>query len=116
MTSFRDIATDALKYWEPRRLIYNGVLAAITVGGFVLLMPRSLETWEWPMVLLLLFLAAVANLLYCAAYIVDVFVQLSSFRDTWRRRRWALFAFGLLFAAGVAVPIVQVLFASPFSH
>ncbi len=116
MTSFRDIATDALKYWESRRLIYNGVLVVITIAGFFLLMPRSLETWDWSMVLALLFLAAVANLLYCAAYIVDVFVQLSSFRDAWRRRRWALFAFGLLLSAGVAVPIVQVLFASPFSH
>lgn len=116
MTPFKDIVTDALRYWEPRRLVYNGILAVITVGGFFLFWPRSRETLDWSVVLGLFLLAAIANLLYCAAYVVDVFVQLSSFRDTWRRWRWALFVSGLLLAAALTVPAFEVIFAVPVSH
>ena len=41
----------------------------------------------------------VANVAYCAAYLVDVFVQASEFPDTWQRSRWVLFAIGTTFAA-----------------
>lgn len=27
------LITDALRYWEPRRLIYDGVLAVLVAGG-----------------------------------------------------------------------------------
>jgi hypothetical protein len=43
-------------------------------------------------------LAALANLGYCAAYLVDIPVQQSSFGITWRRRRWVLWSLGTLFA------------------
>ena len=40
-----------------------------------------------------------ANVAYCAAYIVDIFAQASGFRDIWRRSRKLLFVIGTLFAA-----------------
>ena len=47
---------------------------------------------------LLFVLAVLANVCYCAAYLVDVPVQYSSFRDAWRRWRWALWVVGMVLA------------------
>ncbi len=116
MTTFRDIATDAVRYWEWRRLIYNGVLVLITVGGFLLLMPRSLQTFEAKTVTGVLVLALAANVAYSAAYIPDLLAQRSSFREQWQRWRWILFFIGTALAAAIAVPTVIVCFAAPFSH
>jgi hypothetical protein len=41
----------------------------------------------------------VANIAYCAAYIVDNFAQASGFRELWQRYRWLLFVTGTTFAA-----------------
>jgi hypothetical protein len=43
-----------------------------------------------------------ANVAYCAAYVPDVFAQMSSLRDSWLRYRWVLFVVGLAFAAVLA--------------
>jgi hypothetical protein len=43
-------------------------------------------------------LAVVANIAYCAAYLVDILAQISGFRELWRSARWILFAVGLTFA------------------
>jgi hypothetical protein len=52
----------------------------------------------WPAILSFVVLAALANVLYSAAYCADVFVQYASFRQLWRHRRGALIATGTLFA------------------
>ena len=44
-------------------------------------------------------IAVIANVAYCAAYIVDLFVQSSGFRELWQQYRWLLFAIGTIFAA-----------------
>jgi hypothetical protein len=38
-------------------------------------------------------LAAVANVAYGAAYLVDIFAQMSGFRELWRSARW-IFVWG----------------------
>ena len=99
---FREIATDALRYWERRRLIYNGVLALIVLGTFLVFLPESLNSVKALSVRDfsdMFFLAVVANLLYCTAYIPDVFVQFSNFREGWRKRRWILFVLGTALAS-----------------
>jgi hypothetical protein len=116
MSFSRDILVDAVRYWERRRLIYNAVLAVITVGGFLLLMPRSLQVFEAKTIYGTFFLAVGANVAYCAAYIPDIVAQATAFRDRWRRWRWILFVVGLLLAIIIAVPTVMVCFAAPFSH
>ena len=78
--SIRDMATDALRYWEPRRLVYNGVLALVVVGYFLAEWPASKSSVTMDSVLHLFLLAVFANVLYCAAYVADGFVQLSGFR------------------------------------
>lgn len=111
MTDLREIATDALRYWERRRLIYNAVLAAIVIGVFIWALPDACRRLTPSSALSLVILAILANLLYCAAYVPDVFVQLSDFRHVWRRNRWLLFAVGLILAAALAFPASLVLFA-----
>jgi hypothetical protein len=35
---------------------------------------------------------------YCAAYVIDIFFQISGYRDQWRKYRWTVFLVGLAFA------------------
>ena len=94
-----EIVTDAIRYWEPRRIPYNLVLASIVVLFFVLNWPGSADHITVKLVKLFFVLAVLANVAYCAAYLVDVAVQSSAFRSSWKRYRWMLFALGVLFAS-----------------
>jgi TRAP-type uncharacterized transport system fused permease subunit len=97
--SFRESMTDAIRYWEPRRIVYNAVLAAIVLACFWIGYPKSKETLTINQMLLVFLLAVLANVAYCAAYILDVFAQLSGFREPWRKYRWVVLVVGLLFAS-----------------
>jgi len=103
----REIITDALRDWERRRLVYNALLTAIFVGAHV---AAGWPPW-WPAsaaaflerALGLFVLAVVANVLYCAAYVADVFIQLSGFRAQRDRWRLALLLVGCAFAAALTL-------------
>jgi hypothetical protein len=95
----RDYFTDAIRFWEPRRVLYNLVLAVIVVAYFVVGYPTSKSVLSIDFALGLFLLAVAANVAYCAAYLADIFVQASGFRATWKRGRWVLFVIGTLFAA-----------------
>ena len=97
----RDAATDALGYWEPRRLIYDAVLAAVVITYFFAAWPESRGGLSVDLGLTVFLLAVVANVLYCFAYVADVFVQLSDLRAGWIKSRWALFLAGTAFAATI---------------
>ena len=66
---------------------------------FVAGLPASKHLLSVDFLFSLFLLAVLANVAYCAAYIVDVFAQLSGFRDLWQRFRWVLFLVGVAFAA-----------------
>ena len=108
---FHAAATDAIRYWEPRRIIYNAVLAAIVLGYLAWYWPHSRNVVTFDGVLVLFLVAVVANICYCAAYLGDVFAQASGFRDSWRKRRWLL----LLIGTAVAATITRF-FAINFFH
>lgn len=95
----KDLITDAIRYWEPRRLIYNAVLAVIVLIQAWPVLPVLLRGDGLPALAALFVLAIIANIAYCAAYPVDLFLQCSEFCATWRRYRWVLFVIGLLMAA-----------------
>jgi hypothetical protein len=97
--SLREYATDAIKFWERGRILYNLGLAAVVVLHFLAGYPASKAALSLNFGLGLFLLAVVANIAYCAAYIVDIFAQASGFRELWRSYRWLLFAVGLTFAA-----------------
>ncbi len=91
--------TNAISYWEIRRIIYNAVLAAIVIGYFVASLPSSLQLITPDVIFALFLLAVLANIAYCAAYLADIVAQMSGFRDLWLRLRWILFLVGLAFAS-----------------
>lgn len=96
--SLREMVTDAIRYWEPRRLIYNAVLSLIVVGYFCGSLPGSRTELSFDGLLFVFILAVLANLCYCAAYLADIFAQFSGFRVLWLRWRWLLLALGITFA------------------
>lgn len=99
---FSDVLSDALRYWEPRRIGYNLALTLIVLGWVAFTWPHFRGAFTWSSLLALFVLAVLANVCYCAAYLVDVAVQYSAFRDTWRRRRWLLWLIGVIFASAIA--------------
>lgn len=98
-TDLREYATDAIKFWEPWRIAYNLALATIVVIYFAASYPLSKTMLSLDFCLSLFLLAVIANIAYCAAYVVDIFAQASGFREVWQRYRWFLFAIGTTFAA-----------------
>ncbi len=99
--SFREVFSDALRYWEPKRIGYNGILSVVVLGWVMFTWPHFRSEFTWSSLLALFVLAVLANVCYCAAYLVDVPVQYSAFRDGWRRRRWVLWLVGVMFAAAI---------------
>jgi hypothetical protein len=96
--TIREWATDAIRYWEPRRILYNLILAAIVLACFSVGLPTSKGLITVDFVLLLFLLAVLANVAYCTAYVVDIFAQISGFRELWQKYRWLLFVIGMAFA------------------
>jgi hypothetical protein len=97
-SDLREYLTDAIRFWEPWRVVYNLALAAIVIVYFALSYPQSKAAITVDFCLGLFLLAVIANVAYCAAYIVDIFAQASGFREIWRRARKLLFLVGTLFA------------------
>lgn len=109
-SDFRAALSAAIGYWEPRRLLYNGWLLAVVAATWCLDSPHAPQASPFELAQQLFLLAVLANVVYCAAYPVDVLAQLSDFRARWLRLRWALLAIGLLFAAVPAHFISRGLF------
>jgi hypothetical protein len=94
-------AANALRYWEPRRLIYNGVLALVVIGHLVVRWPTLQTKVSVDSALGVFILAVLANVAYCAVYAADLFVQFSGLDDAWRRGRVILLIIGTAFAATI---------------
>jgi hypothetical protein len=110
---WRSILTNALRYWEPRRLIYNGVLAIIVLLHWLDAKTASEVNYTHGHIMWLILLAVAANICYCAAYGVDILVQLSDFQKSWLQWRWALLVLGILIAAVAAHVICGPFFRIP---
>jgi hypothetical protein len=95
---FRAFLVDAIRFWEPRRLVYNPILAVVVVVWIVASWPHFRPALTLHSLLLLGILALLANACYCAAYLVDIAMQCLSLGDALRRQRWGLWLIGTLFA------------------
>lgn len=107
---FSSYAANALRYWEPRRLVYNAVLALVVIGHFISAWPVSREKLSFDLVLSLFLLAVLANVAYCAAYVADIFVQFSGLDAAWQRGRPGLLMVGTAFAATITHFVAQGIF------
>lgn len=95
---FRTLLTEAVKFWEPARLIYNGWLLLILTfylnraDAFVLL--KSSEFLANCTVF-----AVIANVLYTLAYIPDLALRYTLLSSTAKRVGvWVILALGLIVA------------------
>jgi hypothetical protein len=109
----RAALSNSIGYWERRRLAYNAVLFLVVAGVFAFHWPGSRASLSINAVLMLFVLAVLANVAYCAAYIVDIVAQLSAFREHWLRGRWVLLAIGTAFAGILAYFFSTGFFAVP---
>lgn len=100
--TFGELAGNALRYWEPRRVLYNAALLAVVLFHFVSRLPASRALLTTDVLFLLFILAVLANVAYCAAYAVDLFVQFSGVRGSWPRWRWCVLAVGIAFGCALA--------------
>lgn len=98
---FADL-TDGWRYWEMRRPLYNAVLLAVVAIHFIADWPASRTFLESDTLFGFFILAVLANLAYCAAYLVDLFVDPSGLRAPWARKRWVVVLIGTAFAAVLA--------------
>ena len=89
---------EAARYWEPRRVIYNLVLAAIAVAWVAGTWPHFRPAFKLESLLALAVLALLANVCYCAAYLVEIPLQHSALSAVWKRRRRGLWVLGMLLA------------------
>ena len=96
----KEIINESLRYWESRRILFNVALAMVVMGLFFI-HQSSGASLNWQSVAGLLLAATIANVLYCSAYAVDLFLQASDFQIAWKRCRWMLFVAGTLLAAGI---------------
>ena len=64
--------SDAIRYWELRRIAYNAILAAVVLIYFALDYPASKAALTVDRALVIFMLAVLANVAYCAAYIPDI--------------------------------------------
>jgi hypothetical protein len=96
--TLRSYFTDAIRYWEHKRILYNLILAIVVLVYFVAGLPLSKRSLSLDTAFLVFLLAVLANVAYCAAYIADIFAQMSGFRERWRDHRAILFVLGLIFA------------------
>jgi|ERR1700679_3534740 hypothetical protein len=96
----KEIITDSIRYWEPRRIVFNAALALVAIASFCG-SSQPLALFAWQTAALLLVSAVFANTLYCAAYVPDIFFQMSDYRQIWKRCRWVLLIVGTVFAAGL---------------
>ena len=97
-TPFAEKLSDAIHFWEIRRIFYNLWLALVVAACFFSYWPGSKSFVQLDMISWLFILAVLANIAYCAAYPVDIFVQMSGVREIRGRVRWVLYAVGMVFA------------------
>jgi hypothetical protein len=99
---WNEILTDSVRYWEVRRIAYNACLAVNTVVAYLSNQSKFVVKIDFGACVFLLIMAVIANLLYTAAYVPDVVMKLTIYREIWQRYRWVLFVFGTLFASLLA--------------
>lgn len=98
----RESLTEAARFWEPRRLIYNAVLLAIVAAWVATSWPHFRPALTLESLGIMTVLALLANVCYCAAYLVDIGAQTAE-KETpggtgLEKLRWGLWVLGTLLA------------------
>ena len=102
MPEFGETFAKAVRFWEPRRILYNAVLTAVVLAWIVLSWPHFRPAFHWRTLAPLTALAGMANVCYCAAYLPDLAFQHSGAMAVANRGRWVLWVAGTLLAVLLA--------------
>ena len=89
---------EAVRFWELRRVWYNAALFVVVLLWVGLSWPHFRPAFTLEALGKMLVLALLANVCYCAAYLVEVVLQAVSSDIARRRFRWAVWILGLLLA------------------
>ncbi len=95
---WRESFAAAVRFWEPYRLVYNLVLSAVAMVWVVATWPQFRAAMTLSSLLPLAVLALLANVCYCAAYLLDIPLQRSPLATFWGGRRWMLWTLGTILA------------------
>jgi hypothetical protein len=88
----------AVKFWEPRRLLYNLLLFVVVMIWLVKTWPHFRPAMNLEALGIMTVLALLANVCYCAAYLAEILIQNATTSAAWNRQRWAIWVVGTLFA------------------
>ena|SRR5438067_12582288 len=91
-------ALNAIRFWEPRRLIYNLLLSMVAIAWIVFTWPHFRPAFALFSLVRICILAFLANLCYCAAYLTELPAQALATSASVRRWRSAVWVAGMVFA------------------
>ena len=66
---------EAVRFWEPRRLVYTSLLTVVLAGWVVGTWPHFLPAFTPLHLFQFAVLGLLANLCYCAAYLAEIVMQ-----------------------------------------
>lgn len=89
---------EAVRFWEPRRVWFNAAQFVVVLLWVGLSWPHFRPALTLEALGKMLVLALLANVCYCAGYLVEVVLQAVSSDIARRRFRWAVWILGMLFA------------------
>ncbi|HEY1424150.1 MAG TPA: hypothetical protein VGF20_11895 [Candidatus Acidoferrum sp.] len=95
---WRDSFLEAVRFWEPRRLIYNLLLLAVTVTWILATWPHFRPAMNLTAALQVSVLGLIANVLYSAAYLVEFALQGISANKVRQSLRWTVWVIGTILA------------------
>jgi hypothetical protein len=90
--------TDAARFWEPRRLLYNALLTGVVFIWVVKTWPHFRPAMTLESLGIMTVLALLANVCYCAAYLAEILIQNVDSGASWTRQRWAIWVLGTMLA------------------
>jgi hypothetical protein len=96
--SFKESLSNAVRFWEPRRILYNLVLALFVILWIVRTWPHFRPVMRLINLARLAILAILANVCYSSAYLLDFPLQHSTESSARSKWRWGLWTAGMLLA------------------
>jgi len=107
--------SNAVRFWEQRRIAYNLLLTMVFVGWVVVSWRFLKGAFSLVNFVQLAVLALIANVLYCAAYLAELFFKDSAV-SKWHHWRWGIWIVGTLFAILVESYWVNDEMIAPLIH
>jgi hypothetical protein len=105
----------ALRFWEQRRILYNLLLTMVFLWWVAVSWPLLKGAFSLVHLAQLAVLALIANVLYCAAYVAELFSK-GLAASIWHQWRWGIWIVGTLFAILVESYWVNDEIIAPLIH